>query len=455
MRLVSRLTRGSGLIERAARSSMLTIGSYGTSQVLRLVSNLILTRLLFPEAFGVMAMVTVVLSGLAMFSDMGVSQSIMGSKRGDEPEFLDTAWTIHVLRGFGLWGAACALAWPVSLYFGEPGLLAYLPVAGLALIVNGFNPTRIEQSKRHLRIGRITAIELGAQVTGIVLGVVFALIFKSVWALVASNVLTSVFWLGYLTFWLPGHRNRLRLERAAAGELIHFGKWIFLATVAGFIIGQADKLVLGRGLSTHDFGLYNIGYFLASFPLLLASAITTRVMIPLYRESPPSDSAENRARIARLRQYVTGSMMAAALLVGLLGTWLVGLLYDPRYQLAGAVTVLMSCMQIPAIIFVTYDQSALAAGDSRGFFRLAAIRASLTIGLIWLGFSLGGLLGALLGQGLAHLASWPTTARLARAHGAWDGRHDLRFGLAWLLLAGSVLWLHRPELAQLAAVVSR
>jgi O-antigen/teichoic acid export membrane protein len=65
--------RGSSLDARFMRSSVFTLGGYGMGQVLRLASNLILTRILFPEAFGMMALVSVIMQGLAMFSDVGVS----------------------------------------------------------------------------------------------------------------------------------------------------------------------------------------------------------------------------------------------------------------------------------------------------------------------------------------------------------------------------------------------
>ena len=99
-----------GLFARALRGSALTAGSYAITQGLRLGSNLILTRLLFPEAFGLMALVSVFLVGLAMFSDIGIGPAISHSKRGDEPGFLDTAWTLQVARGVILWLGASALA---------------------------------------------------------------------------------------------------------------------------------------------------------------------------------------------------------------------------------------------------------------------------------------------------------------------------------------------------------
>jgi O-antigen/teichoic acid export membrane protein len=142
--------QGSGLMGRALRGSALTAGSFVIAQGLRLASNLVLTRLLFPEAFGLMALVSVVLVGLQMFSDTGVGPAISRSPRGDDPVFLDTAWTINVLRGGLLWLLAAALSVPLAALWQAPELRQLLPVAGLTLLIAGFNPTRIDTANRHL-----------------------------------------------------------------------------------------------------------------------------------------------------------------------------------------------------------------------------------------------------------------------------------------------------------------
>ncbi|MAO27784.1 MAG: polysaccharide biosynthesis protein, partial [Roseovarius sp.] len=103
MKGISGMFTGSGLMARLMRSGSWVLIGYGGSQAIRLASNLILTRLLFPEAFGLMALVSVVTVGLMMFSDVGVGPSIAQSKRGDDPAFLDTAFSIQILRGALLW----------------------------------------------------------------------------------------------------------------------------------------------------------------------------------------------------------------------------------------------------------------------------------------------------------------------------------------------------------------
>ena len=177
------------LFQRALSGSVLTAGSYAVTQGLRLVSNLILTRLLFPEAFGLMALVSVVLVGLAMFSDMGIGPAISQHPKGDDPAFLDTAFTLDVLRGGGLWLLTCALAWPMARLYDAPELLQLLPAAGLTLLIAGFNPTRIDTANRHLLLGRVTALDLAAQVVGIASMIGLALVLQSVWALVIGAII--------------------------------------------------------------------------------------------------------------------------------------------------------------------------------------------------------------------------------------------------------------------------
>jgi O-antigen/teichoic acid export membrane protein len=100
------------LRHRAVGGSVWTLVGFGTSNALRLVSNVLLARLLFPEAFGLMAMVHVFIQGLWLFTDIGVGPAIVQSKRGDDRDYLDTAWTIQALRGMALTLVSFAIAWP-------------------------------------------------------------------------------------------------------------------------------------------------------------------------------------------------------------------------------------------------------------------------------------------------------------------------------------------------------
>ncbi|MBN2631866.1 MAG: oligosaccharide flippase family protein [Rhodobacteraceae bacterium] len=444
--------RGDGVFVRVLRSSAWTALGYGTSQVMRLASNLILTRLLFPEAFGLMALVTVFTVGLTMFSDVGTQPSIMQHKRGDDPAFLNTAFTVQVIRGVLLWLAACAIAVPVARFYGQPELQWLLPVAGISLLIHGFEPTRIDTAMRHLRVGRLTALDLAAQAIGIAAMVGLAWLLQSVWALVVGWIISALARLALMTLYLPGPKNRLQWDPSAARDLLHFGVWLFFSTICGFLVAQGDKAILGKYLTLEQLGLYNIGFFLASFPLLLGQQVTGRILIPLYRERPPSVSRANFIAIRRMRFALTAGILGMVGIMAFAGQAIVGLLYDPRYALAGAILVLIAVVQIPTVIGMTYDQSALAAGDSQNFFWLTAARAILQVTGLVVGAEGMGLVGALIGQGLASLAVYPVLIWLARRHGAWDPLHDLTFAMLGLGLAVAALLGDPTTLAGLLMV---
>src|SRR5258708_13476127 len=107
------------------------MGGYAASQLLRLASNLILTRLLFPAVFGEVALVFIFIQGLAMFSDVGTGPTIIQNHRGDDPSFINTAWTIQSARGAILWLASWATRCPLAAFYGPPPLLRPIPAAPL------------------------------------------------------------------------------------------------------------------------------------------------------------------------------------------------------------------------------------------------------------------------------------------------------------------------------------
>jgi O-antigen/teichoic acid export membrane protein len=298
----------------------------------------------------------------------------------------------------------------------------------------------------------VVAVEVATQASALIIGVLAAWWWGSVWALVAASLLSQVIQVILLHLWLPGPANRLRWEPAAARELIGFGKWVFLSTACGFLIGQADKVLIGQWLSLGDFGLYTIAFFLAAFPFLMGSMVMGRVLIPAIRQNPPGENARNFARYRRFRALGTGGLLSMVALLALFGPALVDLMYDPRYQGAGGMVVMLAAVQAPAIVILTCDQVALARGDSRRFFWFTLARGLLVVAGIALGLQMAGLMGGILGLGLANLAAYPVLAWLLRPHGAWDPLHDGAAYAGGLVIFCFAIWYNAPAIAALSAI---
>ena len=212
---------------RAMFGSAWLMTGYGTTQVLRFASSLILSRLIVPEVTGLMAMVSVFLIGLEMFSDIGIGPGIIQNKKGDDATFLNTAWTMQVGRGFMLWIIACLGAWPVSQFFNEPLLVWLIPIVGFTAVLSGFNSTSIVWLNRHLRMRKIMLLGIGDQVINYTVIIVWAWFSPTVWALVGGAMISNLFYTVATHFPVPGHRNRFCWNAEDARAMFRFGRWIF------------------------------------------------------------------------------------------------------------------------------------------------------------------------------------------------------------------------------------
>ena len=225
---------GNGLRGKSVRSSLLTLLDFGSQMLLRLGGNLILTRILFPEAFGIMALVSVVMTGLNMFADVGIRVSIIQNARGGDPEFLDTAWVMQIGRGILLWLATWLLAAPVAAFYDAPILADLLPIAGLSALFQGFNSTKLATANRNLLMGRMTVVKIGSNVLGLIVLIVLALWLESVWALVIGGLVAPCLTMVLSHTSLPGHSNRFRFKPEIARELVRFGKYILITIKSVF-----------------------------------------------------------------------------------------------------------------------------------------------------------------------------------------------------------------------------
>lgn len=323
-------------------------------------------------------------------------------------------------------------------------------VASVQFLITGFMPTRLETAKRHLLIGRITLLDALSQIIGLTIMLALAVWTQSVWALVLGGLFGAAVMVALYSMFLPGERNRLCWEGQSVHELVHFGKWIFLSTAFGFLLAQGGRLILGKFLPLDDFGVYIIGFFLGSFPLILVNVISGKLLIPVYRDRPPSESRENFIKLRKLRVMITSSSFVLLGILAFSGQWLVAFMYDDRYLPAGAIVVLIACFGFAIVVGKTYDAAALAFGQSKAFFFLSFIGATFNVVGLLIGVSVGGLVGALVGQLLGTLATYPALVWLAVRMKVWDPLHDAGFALLGLFIAGIAIWQNLAEITMLS-----
>lgn len=428
----------------AKRGMVWTVLSYGASQVLRFGGHLVLARLLAPEIFGQMLLVNVFSSGLQMFSDLGLGASIIQNKRGEDPAFRNTAWTIQVLRGALLFAAAAVLAAPYARLYDNPALAWYVVASAVSALVSGFNATGLYTLNRRLSLGRLAILDLGAQAFGIAVMVGWALVQKSVWPLVGGGIASALF-RAIATRMLTEHRDRFAWEPEAARDLLRFGRAVFLSTALLFLADQSQTLLLGKLVDKATLGIYSVALTLATMGTVVVQKIMSDVMFAtfaiLFRDRP------DRAlyQYGRTRYLVVGGAAVMALGIIVLAPFIVHLLYDRRYW---DVTWMLQALALLSAVDIMRAPAAwlLLAAGKPGYSVWASAARVVVIGAgLPLAMHLGGLRS---GIWVIALSSVPTflifSFGVAHAFPELARRERIVSGLVVLAVIAIVLFLVNP-----------
>lgn len=346
----------------AVRGATWVFFGYGAQQMLRFVNNLILTRLLVPEFFGLMALVTTLRMGLELFADVGVNQSVVQNPRGEDPVFLNTAWTVQVIRGFIIWGISLILTMPAAHFYQDDQLLQLLPFVGLTTVIDGLRSPVWFTLIRRLEVGKMTILELCTSTLGSATMIIWAWLSPTVWALAVGGLAGHLFKTVSSYIFFKGPRPRWMLDRECLAELASFGRWMFVAAAMMFLAEQSDRLILARLLPFHIVGIYTIAYTMANIPRALLKRLSTKVIFPAISQQNQLPRPQLRRKIQRQRwRLLLPSSLGVALLVSF-GDQVILTLYDDRYKAAAWMMPILCGGIWFAVLFYTLSPALLAVG---------------------------------------------------------------------------------------------
>jgi O-antigen/teichoic acid export membrane protein len=420
---------------RTIRASAWTIGGYGINQVLRLGGNLLLTRLLFPEAFGLMAIVMSVMAGLSMLSDIGVEPSIIQNKRGEEPTFINTAWTIQVFQGFAIWLAICVLAHPIAHFYKAPALAGLLPVAGFGAVFGGFSSTKLALSARNLALRRRVQLEVGSYFVGLVVMVVWAWLDHTIWSLVGGNLVQAALKMAGSHIYLPGIRNRLTYAKDAFKELFGFGQWVLVSSMITYVAGEGNKLLVGGFLGVKLLAFFTLASTFTGLFWQVASQLNSYVLFPAYSEVVRNRPERLKDAVARIRLLLLLPGWASAVFFVFFGDHFMRLLYDPRYAESGAMLQMLGLGQLVGAIGGAYIGLLWAKGMVATSTVLLAVQVAIQLLGMVLGNYFFGARGVIVSAAAVGWLIYPAMAYVYARLGLWQARIDLPLIAISILIA--------------------
>lgn len=430
-----------------SRTGVLALTTAG-NLVVRTGSSMLLTRLLAPDAFGIVGIITSVFFAVAMVTDLGFQDFLIRHERTEEKHFRDVVWTIHVVRGVAIFLAVAITSPLIAQAFGKPVVAMPLAVASFIFVSNGIASLSLMTALRHDKSRELSLLELGLQVAQTIICVLLALWWRNAWSIIAAMLLQSGLRtiLSYRLF--ANSAQHLARDREISREFGTFSRFVMASSIMALLIGQSDKLVLGRVFNLAQFGLYAIALTIASAPVAFAQSYVNRIHFPIcarvWREEPENLAAvyyRVRRLPAALYGFACGGLIGSAGLV-------IAILYDPRYASASAFMSLLMIGTAISLPNMAASQLMVVVGQVKETAHITLVRLLWVLAAIPLGLLLIGPIGVVAAIGTIELPATLYCWLLLRRVGVLKLGEELAF-LAIVLAGAAIGWIAGTEILRL------
>jgi O-antigen/teichoic acid export membrane protein len=340
-----------------------------------------------------------------MFSELGIVTNIVQHPRGDDPDFLNTAFCIQAARGSAIWIVSLMAAYPMAVLYEQPQLLPLLAVAGFSEMIRGLTSTSAWTLQRHVKLRSITLLLIASEAVAFGISVLWALISPSAWALIARTITAAALYaLG--SHFIAKPAVRFRLDRAAARDILHFGGWISLGTATYFLSSQGERLILGKLVTPAELGCFSLAVMLISVPGAGISQVLSQIFLPMISAAVRTTREGTVRDFAKARQICFAIGLAAAVGFLVFGKPFVSLLLNPKYQMTGWMMQILGLRLALDVFAAPLSNLILAFGLTK---YSAAGNTARLIGMVsgvWIAFALYGLWHAVVALILAQALSY-------------------------------------------------
>lgn len=295
------------------RGAVATGGAQAVKLGCQIVSVIVLSRLLQPGDFGIVAMTAPVIAFVGLFQDLGLTQATVQKKHITHRDVNSMFWINMIVSA--LLGVLMILIAPfVASFYSEPQVAPLVTAMSLQLIILGAGAQHHALLSRRMEFGRLAALECVAAVIGLAVAIAWAWVWHTYWALFIGGITTIAIttlgcWLS--SHWLPGRPR----WAGGTGGMINFGAGITGFNFANYFSRNLDQILIGRRYGNQDLGLYDRANRLLLLPLQQIINPLSRVMIPALSRMVEEPDRYRRAylRVVPLLLFIALPAVAVAI----------------------------------------------------------------------------------------------------------------------------------------------
>ncbi len=315
-----------------------TAFTFGAEAAIKLGSSLILTRILNPEAYGVIAILMSIVTVVEMIGDFGITIFIVRDPHAEESRYLNTAWTMRLCRAVLNSTVVFTVApFIASSLYHLPLLSAPLHVLSIWSIVCALESMAFPLSIRRKQSRIFVYSALGATFLSTVFTVIYCHYSRDYWGMVYGTLLNRIIRTALSYQFYKDLRPRLQFDRATAREIFRFARFTMPSTLITLALSQFDKMVFLRLFDLNLLGVYGLAGNIATPIESLISRISQLVLYPRVAHDFRTDQSTFLVKYYTENVRLFVSILIIPALIGGSAHFLITVLYPSRYAQAGSV----------------------------------------------------------------------------------------------------------------------
>jgi PST family polysaccharide transporter len=373
------------LRRRSVRGGAVTTTAQASRFVLQLAAISLLARLLSPEDFGLIAMVTAITGFALMFRDLGLSAATVQKAEINHAQVSGLFW-INVGAASLLTLAVVAAGPAIAAFYGDPRLTRVAFALSLVLFLGGLPIQHTALLKRQMSFGRLGLVDIGSQIVSIATGILLALNGAGYWALVGMQLAAGFShalgtWI--VCPWRPG----LPVRGAGTRRLLNFGLDIAGFGIVNYFSRNVDKLLLGRFCGSSALGLYSQAYRLMLLPINQLRGPLVSVALPALSRMQ-GDAPRFRSFYSQFVRVFAFINMPVVTLVFVCSDEIIALLLGSQWGGASIIFKILALTAFIQPVESTRGSVFMSLGNTRRYLIWGAISAvffvlSFVLGLPW------------------------------------------------------------------------
>lgn len=278
-------------------SFVLLVGRVAIKAV-QFIRTIVIARLLFPEDLGLFGLAALSLSAIDLFLQPGFYAALV-HEREDPHQYLDTAWSGHIIRNAFI-GVIVFISAPfLGDFFGHPDIVSLTRVLALSLVIGGFENIGVALFQREMRFNRLFFLNMSTVLLEVTVVIVAGFILRNAWALVVGSIANRAGTVLFSYLFHP-YRPKFAPRWSHFRHLFRYSKWISLGAIVSYFVAQGDNFSVGKLIGAEGLGYYQAAFALALIPVAEFGRVLGNALFPMFARIETERYEEAFTRVAQL-----------------------------------------------------------------------------------------------------------------------------------------------------------